>query len=135
MKQTLVNALRKGTDVLLGIDSQSIVLVPHARTQGQGGVYNYVPQTPRVAQDFAIESVGSTFSGIAGTGGGSVGTEGASVHQWDYEIVGRYDCAMEIGDTWTSGSTIYRITSIKPSNGYERRGIVVAIGKDPSYGS
>lgn len=126
MKQTLVNALRKGTAVSIGIDSHPIDLVPHKRVSKPGGVWDLVAQPSRGEQDFALEPSGATGSG---------NTEGAAVHQWAYELVGAWDSEMEIGDTWTEGDTIYRINAIQPNNGYERRGVVSAIGKDPSYGS
>jgi len=135
LKQSLINALRKGTQVALGIDSYPIVLVPHERVKKQGGVYDWEPRPARPEQLLGIDSVGATLSGISGTSGGITATEGAKLHNWDYEIYGPYNCQMEIGDTWTQDGTIYRITSIKPDNQYERRGTVVAIGKDPSYGS
>lgn len=134
MKASIVNALRKATDVAIRIDSHSITLVPHLKT-GSGGEFDWVAQTPRPPQNFSLEPVGATLSGVAGTGGGIVNTEGANIHAWDYELVGRYDSQMAIGDTWTRDGTIYRIVAIKPVNNYEKRSVVSAIGKDPNYGS
>lgn len=135
MKASLINALRKGTRVGLNIDSHIIVLTPHLRVNKGGGAYDNEPQPPRPPQMLGVEPVGATLSGISGTSGGQTATEGASMHKWDYEIYGPHDAQMEIGDTWSEGGTVYRITGIKPENGYERRGIVSAIGKDPSYGT
>lgn len=135
MKQSLVNALRKGTAVSIKIDSHPIVLVPHQRTSGPGGVYDNVPQPPRQVQQLSVEPVGAAISGIAGTGGGISHSEGASLHKWDYELVGPHDAEMEIGDTWEYDGTTYRIIAIKPENGYERRAVVSAIGGAPKYGS
>lgn len=135
MKQSLVNALRKGTQVMLKIDSYTIVLTPHQRTSGPGGVYDNVPQPPRPPQVLSVEPVGAALSGIAGTGGGISHSDGASMHKWDYELVGPHDAQMEINDTWRHEGTTYRIIAIKPENGYERRAVVSAIGGDPSYGS
>lgn len=135
MKASLVNALRKGTAVSIGIDSHPIALIPHARVKKPGGVWDTEAQPARAVQNFSIESNASTLSGITAAGGGVTTTEGANVHQWSYELVGPWDSVMEIGDTWTEGETTYRITAIQPFNGYERRGVISAIGKDPSYGS
>lgn len=136
VKQSLINALRKGTNLAIKIDSHPIVLTPHQRTRKQGGAYDWEPQPPRPVQQLAVEPVGATLSGITGTGGGVQATDGATMHKWDYELVGPYDAQMEIGDTWTDDTgTIYRIVAIKPTNSYERRGVVSAIGKAPSYGS
>lgn len=135
MKQSLVNALRKGTAVSLSIDSHPIVLTPHERVRKQGGAYDWEPRPDKPPQNLGVEAVGATLSGISGTGGGITATDGATMHKWDYEIYGPYDADIQIGDTWSEGGTIYRVVSIKPYNGYERRGVVNAIGKDPSYGS
>ena len=83
-------------------------------------------QLPRAVQNLTLESIAAT--------GELTKSDGASMHKWDYEIVGRYDAQMAVGDTWTNGGTIYRITAIKPFNQYEQRGVVSAIGKDPNYG-
>lgn len=135
MKQALVNALRKGTAVSIGIDSHPIALVPHTRVKKPGGVWDLEEQPAREPQNFSVEPNASTLSGISGAAGGVTSSEGAEVHKWSYEIVGAYDSVMAIGDTWTEGDTTYRITAIQPFSGYERRGVVAAIGKDPSYGS
>ena len=135
MKAAIVNALRKGTDVLLGIDSHEIVLIPHARTKKPGGVYDWVAQPPRDPQQFQIEPVGATLSGITGSEGGVVGTEGAKAHTWSYTLRGRYDAEIEIGDTWEYGDTNYRVVSVQPYNDYEKTAVVTAIGKTPYYGS
>lgn len=135
MKATLVNALRKGTDVLLGIDSHDIVLIPHLRVNKPGGVYDWEPQAARPSQKFGVEPFQSTLTGITGTGGGLSGSEGATAHSWSYLLRGRYDAQVEIGDVWNYGETSYRVTSIQPYNEYERTAVVSAIGKDPAYGA
>lgn len=135
LKPSLLNALRKGTALVISVDKTTIQLVPHERVRKPGGVFDYVPQTPRPPQDFYVEPVGSTLTGIAGTTGGQVSTEGAKAHQWSYNLTGAYDCQMEINDTWKNGDTTYRVISIQPDNGYEKVGVVTALGKDPAYGS
>ena len=126
MLASIVRALRKATDVAIKVDSYPIILTPHLRVSAPGGVYNWVPQLPRAVQNLTLESIAAT--------GELTKSDGASMHKWDYEIVGRYDAQMAVGDTWTNGGTIYRITAIKPFNQYEQRGVVSAIGKDPNYG-
>lgn len=135
MKQSLINAMRKGTAVALKIDSHPIVLTPHERVRKPGGVFDWEPRPPKPVQQLGIDSSEATLSGITGTGGGVSMTDGATVHKWNYEIYGPYNASIDIGDTWESDGVIYRVISIKPSNGYERRGVVSAIGKDPDYGA
>jgi hypothetical protein len=135
MKASLVNALRKGTQVLLSIDSQDITLIPHARVKKPGGVYDWEAQPARPAQKFQVEPVESTLTGITGAGGGIAGGDGAQAHNWSYVLRGRYDAQVAIGDVWQAGETSYRVVSIQPFNNYEKTAVVSAIGKDPSYGA
>lgn len=135
LKPSILKALRKATDVSIKISPSEIVLIPHARVRKPGGGFDLEDGTPRDSQEFLVEPVGATLSGITGTSGGAVQTEGAKGHSWSYTITGRYDSVMEIGDTWKEGNTLYRIEAIQPFNNYERVGVVSAIGGDPSYGS
>lgn len=128
-------ALRKATELAIKIDPRTITLFPHSRIDRGGGLYDFEAQTPRAAQTFMVEPVGATLSGITSTSGGVVNSEGASVHQWSYYLVGKYDAEMEIGDTWQEGETVYRIVALQPKNDYEKRSVVTAYGKDPNYGS
>lgn len=128
-------ALRKATELAIKIDPRTITLLPHSRIDRGGGLYDFEAQTPRPAQTFMVEPVGATLSGITSTSGGVVNSEGASVHQWSYYLVGKYDAEMEIGDTWQEGETVYRIVALQPKNDYEKRAVVTAYGKDPNYGS
>lgn len=129
-------ALRKATDLVIKIDPRKIVLIPHTRVSKGGGMYDYVAGTPRAAQTFSVEPVGSTLTGITSTTGGVVTSEsGAETHQWSYYLVGRHDAKMEIGDTWQEGDTVYRIVAIQPKNDYEKRAVITAFGRDPNYGA
>jgi hypothetical protein len=130
----VIPALRKATEVTIRFDPRTISLIPHKRVKTAGGVVNWEAQPPRPPQTFSVAPVVATLSGISGTAGGAVATEGAQAHSWDYTITGRYDCEMEIGDTWKDGDTEYRILAIQPTSDYERVGVVKAIGKDPNYG-
>lgn len=127
MKPSL-KALRKATEVSLKIDSELIVLIPHVKTKQPGGGYAIVAGTPRVPQQFSV-------SGISGTAGGVTKGEGTEVHTWAYQLVGRYNSEIAIGDTWAYQGTIYRVVGLQPYNGYERRAVVSAIGADPNYGN
>jgi hypothetical protein len=135
MKQPLINALRKGTDVILDQFGTLITLTPHLRVKKPGGVYDWEPQTPRDPQVFNIEPVNATLQGLTGASGGITNLEGAKAHKWAYTLTGRYDSLVEIGDTWKNGETEYRVTALNPYNFYEKTAVVEAIGKDPAYGS
>lgn len=127
-------ALRKATEIAIKFDPRTIALVPHIRMRGDGGVYEWVAKKARAAQDFTIEPIQSTLTGLYSAQGGVVSSEGGATHQWSYYLVGKYDSEMEVGDTWKDGNTTYRIISIQPKNDYEKRAVVTAYGSDPNYG-
>lgn len=135
MKASLLKALRKATEVSLKIDSELIVLIPHVKTKQPGGGYALVAGTPRAPQQFSVEATVAALSGISGTAGGVTKGEGTEVHTWAYQLVGRYNSEIAIGDTWAYHGTIYRVVGLQPYNGYERRAVVSAIGADPNYGN
>lgn len=135
LKPNLLNALRKATNLVININPTTLELVPANVIRKPGGVLDFGPPLPpRPPQKFFIEPVVSTLAGITGAAGGAVATDGASGHSWSYNITGKHDCQMEIGDTWKNGETTYRIIGINPENGYEKVGVVAALGKDPAYG-
>lgn len=134
LKPSILNSLRKATDISIRFDPTTIELIPHQRVNLGGGAWKLEPQSARPPQTFLVQSVGATLQGITGTGAGKVKTEGAEAHSWSYTITGRYDCVMAIGDIWKNGGTVYRIEAIQPENGYEKVGMVSALGIDPKYG-
>lgn len=135
LKPSIINALRKATQIAINMDPTVIELVPHVRVKKPGGVYDNEVRPPRPPQTFLIEPVESTLSGIIGAGGGITESEGAEIRSWSYNITGTYDAEMDVNDTWKEGETTYKIIALQPENGYSRVGVVTAIGKDPKYGS
>lgn len=134
MKASLLTPLRKGTDVLLSIFGQEVVLVPHQRVKKPGGVYDWEAQPARPPQIFNIEpSLGTRV--IDAGGDVRASDSGGTAHTWTFVLTGRHDAQIEIGDVWQAGETSYRVISIQPKNGYETVAVVSAIGKDPSYGT
>jgi hypothetical protein len=136
IKPGILKALRKATDIAIKFNPRTIVLIPQKKIKGNGGQIIWQPQTPRAAQVFTIEPVGSTLAGITGTAGGlAQSTSGGTGHEWYYNLTGAWDSEMDINDQWTDGDMTYRITAIQPFNGYEKVAVVVSFGSDPNYGS
>lgn len=135
MKAALLNALRKGTGVLLSIDSHEITLVPHKRVKRPGGVWDLEPQPARPPQLFSVEpSIGTRV--IDAQGGVTKNQEvGANAHTWTFVLTGRHDAQIELNDVWHAGETAYRVVTIQPRSGYDTVAVVSAIGKDPNYGT
>lgn len=134
LKPSILNALRKATDVGIRLDPTTIELIPHKRVNVGGGAWKVQPQPARPPQDFLVEANASVLAGITGSTGGVTTTEGAQGHTWSYTLTGRYDCQMEINDQWKNGNTTYKVIAIQPLNGYEKVGVLTAIGSDPAYG-
>lgn len=134
MKPSILKALRKATEISINFNPTQIALVPHTPIRKPGGGFDTADGVTRPLQTFLVEPVTSTLAGITGAGGGVVKTEGAKGHSWSYQITGKYDSQMEIGDTWKDGETVYTIKALQPFNNYERVGVVSAVGGDPSYG-
>lgn len=134
LKPSILSALRKATAVSIRLDPTTITLIPHKRVNQGGGAWKVVPQTPRPPQTFLVEANASLLAGVTGAAGGLSNTEGAQAHSWSYTLTGAWDCQMEIADQWQDGETLYRVIALNPSNGYEKVGVIEAIGKDPQYG-
>jgi hypothetical protein len=119
--------LRRNTEWFIADDPSSIVLTPHTKTREASGGYTWVAGSPRTAQTFKLIPFSLTPDGI-------VRSEGGEVRNWTYFVVGTYDAEIEIGDTWSDGNTMYRVTGIVHANDYEIKAAATAFGVDPNYG-
>ena len=123
-----IPALRKAVDTLIKVDPRTVVLTPHEKVDKGGGAFDYEEGRPRAAQTFSItpEKVDVDAS--------TTSLGGAEAPRWTYTLIGRHDAAVEVGDTWSDGNTLYRVVSLAPKSDYQVSATVVAFGKDPNYG-
>lgn len=121
----MLGALRKAIDFVLKLDSRLIVLTPHEQVKKEGGLYDTTPQAPRAAQRFTITV----------TDKATAQTDGALVHPYMYELSGKFDAQIAVGDTWNDGDSMYRVTELQPKNDYEIRAYAIGFGPDLNYGS
>lgn len=56
-------------------------------------------------------------------------TQDGKVREVNFWLLGAYDAAMAVGDTWTEGDREWEVGDIVRDNGYEVRGLVVEHGK------
>lgn len=122
-----LDILRRNTAWYITDDPSTITLTPHTKTREASGGYTLVAGTPRAPQTFKLIPFSLTTDGI-------VRGEGGEVRNWTYFIVAPYDAIIEIGDTWSDGETLYRVTAIVQANDYEIKAAATAFGKDPNYG-
>lgn len=129
MAQQGLSLLRASTAAFIAENPTSIALIPAKGTSTlkPGGGYDFTPASPRNAQNFRLIPQADT-EGIQEVEDSGV------VRTFDYVLVGSHDAVVAIGDEWNDGSSRYRVTGIRPSNGYEVKATVVGMGKDPSYG-
>lgn len=126
-KQHGLTYLRRTTDNFIADDPTLITLTPVVRLSDGCGGYTLTPGAPRDPQEFKLIAVPANIDGI-------MQTDGATSRNWNYVLLGRYDCEAEIGDTWNDGKNFYRITALMHENDYERRFAAISFGSEPNYG-
>ena len=129
-------ALRRAVARAIEFDHRVISLVPDSNTllAKPGGIYdhNQPPNTSglpaRAPQKFSLSAYNIYgYNTIADIGG-------ENDFRRYYQMSGKWDAVVEIGDWWIDGDTTYRVVSVLPKNDYEVRCLVIAFGKDPNYG-
>jgi len=83
-----------------------------------GGGVDFVPQPPRVPQDFALSKVGSDNVTTSNNDDGQARTR-------NYVLTGRFDAEIAIGDTWSDDEADYRVETVDGTNGYATRATVL----------
>lgn len=127
-KERGLEPLRRNTEWFIQDSPSTIRLVPHKKVGRPGGTFEFVAQKARPAQDFRLIPMG--LGGYSGRGGYQH-DQGMEVISWGYHLIGKYNCEMEIGDTWTWYDIQYRIRDILPRNNWERRAFVTVFGLEP----
>ena len=120
--------LRASTDRFIADDPTTINLVPAKGlpVAKAGGGYDFIAGSARSPQTFKIVSMADSAS--------TTDVEGGQTRVFNYTLVGRHDAVIEIDDVWEDGQNRYRVTGIRPRNGYEVKADVEGVGLDPNYG-
>ena len=120
--------LRRAIKRAIDFDHYVITLTPTDKVERPGGVYETVDVIDRLPQKFQLEAYnvyGYNTQADIGIGG--------NLRRY-YQLTGTYDAIIEIGDHWADGDNTYRVVSILPENGYEKRALVESFGSEPNYG-
>lgn len=113
---------RKNTELFIASDPTTVVLVPRIRTRVNGTVHTAdgAPRSPQVMKLIMQSPAGGSIEQHGGDG-----TE----RRMDFQLLGTWDAAGDIGDHFIVGDTKYEVVAVVPDNGYERRFVVEAYGK------
>jgi len=124
-KRRGLDALRRNTIWFIDDSPSTIRLIPHVQVDRPGGTHELVAQKPRAPQTFRLIPVAQNYDD------GINHLEGADISKWSYHLIGKHNCEMAEGDTWTWRGIQYRIRSLLPDNNWERRALVTTFGKAP----
>lgn len=121
------------TKIFIHSSPVSISLVPHIRNHKPSGGVGMVAGTPRPMQVFRLIPMSHTEQPARSTSTAAASDSGKQ-RRYDYTLLGEWNSDMEENDQWElpDGQTLVIVTMIS-YNGYERKGLVISYGKDPSH--
>lgn len=112
---------------MLALRGQQIVLTPIVATGMPGGGKDYGPGTARAAQTFVVTNLGD-----ADAREGAQADRGL-VRKLRFQLVGVYNSAIEIGDTWDDDAASYTVESIDRTNPFNVVALVVGFLKETGH--
>lgn len=115
---------------LLRLRGQSIILTPATGTvvEKPGGGKDYTAGTPRSAQTFALFKTDSL------DGREKAQTDQGLSRKFDYKLIGYFDAAIAIGDTWSDETADYTVESVDRSKPYQITALVTGFLKVTGHG-
>lgn len=118
--------LRYTTKTYINDDPTIVVIQRQMKVSKPGGGHDF-PKASLPAQTFRFvnQNIGSDID---------YGVDDGIAHRSSYVIVGEYDADLDVNDTWTVGGQQYKIDSIAPDNGWERRANVTCFAIEPEHG-
>lgn len=112
----------------ISTDPTSITLTPRQWVEKPGGGFDFVDVAPRPEQTFKIIQQGGHFNGITDSGDGFE-------RQYEFILLGEWDCEMDIGDWWKDpNGQHWEVSGFIPYNGYERKAGIYSFGSYPRHG-
>ena len=122
-----VEFLRRQTLDFIALDPTTITLIPTVESKLPGGGTETTVGEPREPQEFKVIWVGGQATGIIRSADGSD-------RQYDFVLVGPYDCLLDIGDHWFDGGVKYVVEGFAPYSAYQKKAGVKAYGAKPNGG-
>lgn len=125
MDATELRYHRLNTEAFIAVKPSVIALIPVQRIRSGSGGFTEVDQPPRSPQTFRIIELGASSSPPI------INLTDGSQREASFELLGRWDSLMAVGDHWTDQATgrEWRIGDVVIGNGYEQRGLVTERGR------
>lgn len=111
---------RRVTQQFINVRPENLVLTPRTKTQQPSGGFTWVDGIPRAAQTFTFIEPGSmplpdvTLDGVE--------------RRVEFELLGRWDAAIAVHDTFTHQGKTWEVVALFYHNGYETRALVAGRG-------
>lgn len=115
---------RRNTARFIASRPYVVELTPVVKSRTSSGGTKLLDGSPRAAQRFKLIEQASAY----GNNPGLLQAQDGKQLKVTYQLLGLWDCAMEVGDHWTVGGTRYEVAELLPRNGYEVRGQVIQYG-------
>jgi hypothetical protein len=116
---------RANTQAFIAANPSTLSLIPRTRQKSGTGVA-WIPGPARPAQVMRLIDQSST----SGPTPGSVRAADGVQRRVTYQLLGTWDAAIGMYDTWTDAQGIvWEVQDLLPDNGYERRAEVIRYGE------
>ena len=105
------------TEAFISTQPINITLVPMERQKTASGGYTFVAGAPRASQVMRLVEPASVPDPLRAADG--------TQREVDFMLIGAFDAEMAVYDMFIHGGNTWRIESLYPDNGWERRAVVV----------
>jgi len=126
----IVLAARDAQEVDFELRGREIILTPStgAKTQKPGGGHDFAPDPPRAAQIFVLVTLDAL------PGEEESPNDGGAIRRRRYQLTGRYDAEVEIGDTWSEGGIKFNVEDVNFENDWKTVCSVTGYLESPGHG-
>lgn len=112
---------RNLTTWFIEFEPLDVVLIPRLRTRTASGGSTYADLPPRRVQRMRLIRMSSAQKPLV--------TQDGRERIIDFTLMGQWDAEMAVGDHWRDlEGLLYEVVELVPSNGYERKALVVKHG-------
>jgi len=116
---------RRNTQAFIDSNPTTLTLIPRTRVK-RGSGFQWIEGQPRAPQVLRVIDQSSTRGPVQG----SVHTADGVERRVEYQLLGNYQAAIGLYDTWVDANGLrWEIAELLPDNGYERRAQVVRRGE------
>lgn len=121
---------RRLTHYFIMSSPRQIALIPMQEVRTPSGAVRYERQLPRPMQTFRLIPMSAATPPSPSTT-----DEAGQQRRYDYVLLGEWNSDMEENDIWEDDlGQQWVISAMISYNGYEKRGLIVGFGREPSHG-